>query len=48
MIRIAIDGPGGAGKSSVAKAVSKALGITCMVILGNCIGCCIRNCYESS
>ncbi len=27
MIRIAIDGPGGAGKSSVAKAVSKALGI---------------------
>lgn len=27
MIRIAIDGPGGAGKSSVAKAVSRALGI---------------------
>ena len=27
MIRIAIDGPGGAGKSSVAKAVSKELGI---------------------
>ena len=27
MIRIAIDGPGGAGKSSVAKSVSKALGI---------------------
>ncbi len=27
MIRIAIDGPGGAGKSSVARAVSKALGI---------------------
>ena len=27
MIRIAIDGPGGAGKSSVTKAVSKALGI---------------------
>ena len=27
MIRIAIDGPGGAGKSSVAKAVSHALGI---------------------
>ena len=27
MIRIAIDGPGGAGKSSVAKAVSQALGI---------------------
>ena len=27
MIRIAIDGPGGAGKSSVAKAVSKALSI---------------------
>lgn len=27
MIRIAIDGPGGAGKSSVAKAVSTALGI---------------------
>ena len=27
MFRIAIDGPGGAGKSSVAKAVSKALGI---------------------
>ena len=27
MIRIAIDGPGGAGKSSVAKAVSGALGI---------------------
>jgi len=27
MIRIAIDGPGGAGKSSVAKALSKALGI---------------------
>ncbi len=27
MIRIAIDGPGGAGKSSVAKAVAKSLGI---------------------
>lgn len=27
MIRIAIDGPGGAGKSTVAKAVAKALGI---------------------
>ena len=27
MVRIAIDGPGGAGKSSVAKAVSKELGI---------------------
>lgn len=27
MIRIAIDGPGGAGKSSVAKAISKRLGI---------------------
>ena len=27
MIRIAIDGPGGAGKSSVAKAVAKKLGI---------------------
>ena len=27
MVRIAIDGPGGAGKSSVAKAVSQALGI---------------------
>lgn len=27
MIRIAIDGPGGAGKSSVAKAVSRELGI---------------------
>lgn len=27
MIRIAIDGPGGAGKSSVAKAVAKELGI---------------------
>jgi cytidylate kinase len=28
MIRIAIDGPGGAGKSSLAKAVAKKLGIT--------------------
>ena len=27
MIRIAIDGPGGAGKSSVAKALAKKLGI---------------------
>ena len=27
MIRIAIDGPGGAGKSSLAKAVAKRLGI---------------------
>ena len=27
MIRIAIDGPGGAGKSSVAKAIAKELGI---------------------
>ena len=27
MIRIAIDGPGGAGKSSVAKAVARELGI---------------------
>ena len=27
MVRIAIDGPGGAGKSSVAKAVAKKLGI---------------------
>ena len=27
MLRIAIDGPGGAGKSSVAKAVAKKLGI---------------------
>ena len=27
MVRIAIDGPGGAGKSSVAKAVAKRLGI---------------------
>ena len=28
MIRIAIDGPGGAGKSSVAKAVAKKLNMT--------------------
>ena len=27
MVRIAIDGPGGAGKSSVAKAVSRELGV---------------------
>ena len=27
MIRIAIDGPGGAGKSTVAKSVAKELGI---------------------
>ena len=27
MLRVAIDGPGGAGKSSVAKAVAKKLGI---------------------
>ena len=28
MVRIAIDGPGGAGKSSVAKEVAKKLGIS--------------------
>ena len=34
MIRIAIDGPGGAGKSSVAKAVAKELNIPAALLHG--------------
>ena len=34
MINIAIDGPAGAGKSTIAKAVAKDLGIIYLIIKG--------------